>query len=226
MQPYLIFSLTAALASMGELAGHERRGSLQYPLRSSLIGLMGAALGYRREDDFSSFDSLQIDVAIFDAGSALRYYHTAQTVPSAVVKKVTSRPQALREAGNRANTVITLRDYRTSPLYGIAVSGDADLEAIATALRFPHFALYLGRKSCPLSAPTGAKVVSAQSSEQALGSLQVPPWYKQPLTAQTLMTESPNTGDIVHDVPVDRTRWHFKARRVQRQNVAIHLGDT
>ena len=76
MQPFLVFGLTASLGAMGELAGHERRGSLIWPARSAIIGLMGAALGIERDGNFSALDALTIDVAIFDEGVPLRSYPT------------------------------------------------------------------------------------------------------------------------------------------------------
>ena len=60
MQPFLIFCLTANLGAMGELAGHERRGALTFPGRSAVIGLMAAALGIRREGDFSALEALEM----------------------------------------------------------------------------------------------------------------------------------------------------------------------
>lgn len=224
MAEYLIFQLTAALGANGEFAGHERRGSLGWPGRSALIGLMGAALGIRRDGDFATLDELQMAVAIFDSGEGLRDYHTAQTVPGAAVKRPQARPQALRDAGLRANTTITLRDYRAAPLYGVAVWG-GDLAAIATALARPAFALYLGRRSCPLSAPVDPQIVEAVSPEAALGRLRLPPWRTQAdATARLLAGDAgPDAAhaEIRHDVATDRRAWHFAPRRVEMKPVAI-----
>ncbi|MGB3501845.1 MAG: type I-E CRISPR-associated protein Cas5/CasD [Mesorhizobium sp.] len=225
MQSCLVFSLAASLGAMGELAGHERRGSLVWPARSAVLGMLGAALGIRRDGDFSALDALVIDVAIFDAGAPLRDYHTAQTVPSAVVKTPNSRPEALRDAGReRTNTTITLRDYRAGVLYGVAVRGEG-LEALASALATPRFTLYLGRKSCPLAAPTGARIVQAETVEAALAHIVVPGWRmtgrdQKSVTARTLVTSDPS-GELVHDVAVDRQRWHFAPRRVALRPVDI-----
>ena len=50
MIDYLVFTLSANLGAMGEFGGHERRSSLDWPGRSAIIGLLGAALGLRRSD--------------------------------------------------------------------------------------------------------------------------------------------------------------------------------
>lgn len=224
MQSFLIFSLTASLGAMGELAGHERRGSLTWPARSALIGLLGAALGIRRDGDFSVLDALEIDVAIFDAGAPMRDYHTVGTVPSAVVKSPNSRPEALLRAASRTSTTITLRDYRAGALYGVAVRGGG-IDVLETALKAPRFTLYLGRKACPLAAPTGARIVQAESSEAALARLVLPPWRRvgrtgDPVSASILVSTNAQ-GEIVHDIPIDRRQWHFAPRRVALRPVRI-----
>ncbi|WP_287182645.1 type I-E CRISPR-associated protein Cas5/CasD [Rhodovulum sp.] len=226
MQPYLVFSLTATLGAMGELAGHERRGSLSWPGRSSILGLFGAAMGIDRRGDFSALDALDLAVAVFDTGAPLRDYHTVQTVPSAAAKRPNSRPEALAAARGRTNTTITLRDYRAGVFYGVAAWGEG-LEALAAALNRPYYTLYLGRKSCPLAAPPGAKLVTAQSPEAALAHLTLPPWRSAgTATARILICDA--TGDDpvqeqVHDVPRDRALWHFAPRRVAVRDVTITM---
>lgn len=211
MQPFLIFSLTASLGAMGELAGHERRGALLWPGRSAVIGLMGAALGIRRAGDFSTLEALEVTVGIYDSGAPLRDYHTIETVPSAAVKTPNSRPEALRAARGRTNTMITLRDYRAGPLFGVAVAGEG-LGPLAEALNAPVFTLYLGRKSCPLAAPPGARLVEAEGPEAALAQLILPPWRGGAKLVGLIVEDA--AGEVVHDLAIDRARWHFASRRV------------
>ncbi|MFN4129524.1 MAG: type I-E CRISPR-associated protein Cas5/CasD [Paracoccaceae bacterium] len=233
MQPYLVFGLTASLGAMGELAGHERRGSMVWPARSAVLGLLGAALGIRRGGDFAALDALSLAVAVFDEGVGLRDYHTIETVPSAAVKTPNSRPEALAMARGRTNTSITLRDYRAGVFYGVAVWGGA-LEPLQQALARPKFTLYFGRKSCPLCAPCGARVVAADSPEAALAALVLPPW-RRGMRARVLIeaaekgaeTSGPAEvqGEELHDLPRDRARWHFAPRRLTRRGVEIAPGE-
>lgn len=215
MTEHLVFTLAATLGAMGELAGHERRGSLAWPGRSALLGLVGAAMGLRRDSDFSALDALSLGVAVFDEGAPLRDYHTVQTVPSAAARRPNSRPEALRTAGQRVNTTITLRDYRTGVLYGVALWG-GDLAPVEAALNAPHFTLYLGRKSCPLSAPPAARIVNADTPEAALNALILPPWATGRVGRQLITDARPDDAhvEIRHDLPRDRSRWHFAPRRV------------
>lgn len=222
MQPHLVFTLTATLGAMGDLAGHERRGSLPWPGRSAILGLLGAALGVRRDGDFSALDALGVAVAVFDDGTPLRDYHTIESVPSAAVRQPNSRPEALAAAGLRATTTITLRDYRVGAFYGVAVWG-GDLAPLRTALETPCFTLYLGRKSCPLSAPPAARIVDADGPEDALTALILPPWWPGG-AAHWLMTDAePGDAHVEQrqDQPLDRKTWHFASRRVAVRKVAI-----
>lgn len=225
MQPHLVFSLTATLGAMGGLGGHERRGSMTWPGRSAILGLLGAALGVRREDDFSALDALGVAVAVFDEGTLLRDYHTVETVPSAAVRQPNSRPEALQASGLRSATTITLRDYRAGSLYGVAVWG-GDLPVLHDALENPHFTLCLGRKSCALSAPPGGTIVTAAGPEQALASLILPPW-RHGATATWLMEDAGQDAEHVdyrQDLPLDRLKWHFGRRAVAIRRVSIRPG--
>ncbi|MGV6819048.1 MAG: type I-E CRISPR-associated protein Cas5/CasD [Parvularcula sp.] len=225
MREYLVFTLTANMGSMGELAGHERRGSWTWPGRSAVLGLLAAAKGIRRDEDFSAVDALQLGVAVFDAGTPLRDYHTVQTIPTAKSRKPQSRPAAMREAGLGMNTTITHRDYRTCPLYGVAVVGD-ELDGWRAALERPVFTLYLGRKSCPLSTPLSPSIVSAGSTAEALENLKLPPWWRtvKPV-ANMLYTdidgETSGHSETRHDAALDRKGWHFTERRYFAQSVSI-----
>lgn len=225
MQPHLVFTLAATLAAMGDLAGHERRGSLAWPGRSALLGLMGAAMGVRRNDDFSALESLSVGVAVFDDGQPLRDYHTVQTVPTAAARRPNSRPEALRQAAQRLNTTITLRDYRAGVLYGVVVWG-GDLAPLEKALNAPCFTLYLGRKSCSLSAPPAARIVTAGSAVEALSHLVLPPWTG--LSRPSLFITDAEDGDAHvdtrHDQPLDRRRWHFASRRVAFRQIGAEDG--
>jgi len=206
---------------MVEFAGHDRRGSLAWPGRSAILGLLGAAKGIRREDDvgFNSLDSLRMAVALFCPGEFLRDYHTIQSVPKEQSEHAQSRPQALRDGGKEVVTSITQRDYRTGPLYGVAVWGDDNLSVLQEALRHPFFTLYLGRKSCPLAAPVAARVVSAPDAVAALSHVTIPPWRSVAGQCEVMaddgMIEVPHRKEIRNDKPIrDGARWHFGPRTV------------
>ena len=170
---FLVFQLQAPMSSWGDTAVGEYRGSYDYPGESALLGLLGAALGIRREDEAGHAALRQgygFAVGVQSSGRLLRDYHTAQ-VPGRVALK--GRPHATRRdelAVPKAdmNTILSTRDYRqdAASLIAIQPRGDAPytLEFLADRLRRPCFVLYLGRKSCPPAAPLFPQVIDANSA--------------------------------------------------------------
>lgn len=169
---YLVFQLQAPMAAWGEPAVGEYRGSADMPGESALIGLLGAALGLRREDEAGIAalrDGYRFAVGLQASGHLLRDYHTAQ-VPGRVAMKGrphASRRDELRMPKEELGTILSTRDYRQDGACLVAVQAEAGaphaLAELAAALRRPRFVLYLGRKSCPPGAPLHPQVVSADS---------------------------------------------------------------
>ncbi|RDC68024.1 type I-E CRISPR-associated protein Cas5/CasD [Rhodovulum sp. 12E13] len=210
---YLVFQLAATVGAMGELAGHAHRGTLDRPGRSAVVGLLGAALGRRREDDFSDLDQLMVFVATFDPGRPLRDYHTVQTVPTTAARAPQSRPEALRLAEGAVRTTLTRREYRSGCLFGVALAGPG-LAELAGALRCPVFPLYLGRKACPLCAPLDPRLVEAPEPVAALTHLRLPPWARSHAIREVAAADGSGLDGIVRmetrqDRATDRRRWHF-----------------
>jgi CRISPR system Cascade subunit CasD len=227
MTEHLVFTLTAALGATGEFAGHERRGAVGWPGRSAILGLISAALGIKRHETnrLQELDALKVTVVVFDEGEPLRDYHTVMTIPTAKAKRPDSRRAAFEMAKGDINTAITIRDYRTSPLFGVAVWG-VDLAPLAQALKAPGFVLYLGRKSCPLAAPLNPQIVKAESPVAALQNLGLPPWYGN-VSATRVYSDgfSDAPENAIHeqrnDVAIDRQKWHFGSRKVLRLSANV-----
>jgi CRISPR system Cascade subunit CasD len=176
---FLLFTLYAPLASWGEIAVGESRGSWARPSRSAMLGLMAAALGIER-DDQARHGELDEDCALavrLDApGSPLVDYHTAQTVAASVVKK--RRPATRAEllnavaAGDR-ETILSRRTYRQDSLATVALwirslSAAWTLAELQDALRRPRFVLYAGRKANAFGLPLAPEIVSAPTLGDAL----------------------------------------------------------
>lgn len=217
MIEHLVFTLCANLGANGDLAGHERRGTLTWPGRSALLGLLAAARGIRRDDaaGLAELDPLQLAVAVHDIGQPLRDYHTVQTVPTAAAKRPNSRAEALHRAGRAVNTTLTQRDYRSGVLYSVAVWG-ADMAPFRDALLRPVFTLYLGRKSCPLAAPPAAQLVQAEDAVTALQSARMPD-FRPAFPPRAIYSDAPMPNAWIeqrNDLPLDRQQWHFTSRAV------------
>lgn len=207
---------------MGDVAGSEQRSSWGWPGRSAILGLIGAALGLKREDaeGHATLEGLSTCVAVFDEGLPMRDFHTVQTVPKAVAKQPASRREALLAAGDRVNTIITRRDYRMGVHFGVALWGDGGrpLSEISIALQRPVFTLYLGRKSCPLAASLEPMVVQALNPIEALAHTPHPPWQDERKPVLFYASDQFDTNvqqvETRQDQPLDRTLWHFGERKV------------
>lgn len=173
MKEYLVFRLYGPMASWGQAAvGGDRATGLQ-PTRSAILGLLGAALGIKRDDTVrlcALQNSVLIAVKQTTPTSLLRDYHTTQ-VPSHSKKVVHhTRKRELEE--DTLNTILSSRDYRCDGSWVIAVSlsdsATATLRELVSALERPVFTLSLGRKSCPLAAPLAPRIVAVSSLKDAL----------------------------------------------------------
>ena len=220
MTEFVVFTLVGPMGSFGDLAGHERRGSGDWPARSAVLGLVGAALGVQRDDSKAQevLARWRVAVSILSRGAAFRDFHTVQTVPTARIKRPNTRQEALEALEIGDNPVITRRDYCSDCAFGVALWGGNRLAAIEEALAHPCFTPYLGRKSCPLAAPMAPQVVEEESPIEALARITVPPFLtldpKRPLL---VASDEPLVGgwqEIRWDEPLDRTAWHFGPRTV------------
>jgi CRISPR system Cascade subunit CasD len=175
--PFLVFQLQAPLASWGDVAVGEYRGSREHPGASALIGMLGAALGLYRDDESAHAalrDGYAFAVGVVSGGQLLRDYHTAQAPGRSDLKGRPHRTRAdeLRVPRRDLHTTLSTRDYRQGGAWVVAAQALAPapytLQELAQALREPRFGLYLGRKSCPPAAPLAPRISDAESAHAAL----------------------------------------------------------
>ena len=226
MTDHLVFTLVAPMGSFGGLAGHERRGSHSWPGRSAVLGLIGATLGVRRDDaeGQARLRSLKCAVSVLSDSYPLQDFHTVQTVPSASIKRPATRADALEALKPSDYPVITRRDYRTDCAFGVALWGRFQgskemIDEIAEALKTPHFVPYMGRKSCPLSAPMAPRIVLGADVVEALAQVELPPFLPDltPHLPQLISSDEPlpkGWTETLWDDPLDRDAWHFGPRTV------------
>lgn len=174
---FLVFQLQAPMASWGDTAVGEYRPSCDYPGESALIGLLGAALGVRRDDEAAHTalrDGYGFAVGLQSAGALLRDYQTAQVPGEAALKKRphSTRRDELNLPKESLHTILSTRDYRQDAACLVAVQARPEaphsLETLAEALRKPRFVLYLGRKSCPPAAPLHPLIANEDNALAAM----------------------------------------------------------
>lgn len=177
MQPreFLLFRLWGPIASWGEIAVGERRGSWARPSRSGVIGIVAAALGIERGDSAAHRrleDDLGLAVRVDRPGKPLRDYHTAQSPSQKRGLRWATRRDELK-VREYLNTVLSERGYYTEMDAVVALwlrraSPTHLLAEIEARLAEPVFSLYLGRKACPLGLPLGARIMPSQDLDSAL----------------------------------------------------------
>ncbi len=179
MSEFLMLKLYGPMASWGEIAVGEQRPSQGHPTKSAVIGLLAAALGIKREEEYQQLrlaNGYQMAVRVDSPGALLRDYHTVQVPPPDRGRRYYTRKDEMSVPKHAMNTILSQRDYRVDAHYTVALYGEAPpytLAELATALKSPFYTLYLGRKSCPLSLPLDPKVVEAVQLKSAFEKVMV-----------------------------------------------------
>jgi len=229
MREFLVFRLYGPLASWGEIAVGERRGSWSRPSKSAVLGLVAGAIGIERSETGkqAAFAAGYGFAVLVDCpGIPLRDYHSSQTAREADLKKIRitdPRPLTRRRelSVNEPETILSQRDYHADALYSAALwardGAPLPLSGLAEALRRPRFAPYLGRKSCPPALPFAPEVIAAEDLLKAFDAYQPPepPELGKPLSAFLNRRDVPSLIAWEDDVvpPGALARLHVERRR-------------
>ncbi|MBW6512186.1 MAG: type I-E CRISPR-associated protein Cas5/CasD [Desulfuromonadaceae bacterium] len=227
MRDYLLFRLYGPLAAWGDIAVGEYRPSFAHPSKSAIIGLLAAALGIRRDEEDRQralAESCSFAVRVDSMGVLLRDYHTTQ-VPS-VKKGVVHYTRRSELAADKLNTILSSRDYRCDAAYTVAITVTEGslhtVQQLAIALGKPVFALYLGRKSCPLALPLQPQVVNAATLREALESIPTAEEFSEIIQkgAVTVFWEDDKSSGLERQQSItrrdelrSRKRWQFSERQ-------------
>ena len=240
MTEFLRFTLHAPLASWGEIAVGEWRGSWDRPGRSVVVGLLGAALGVQRDDadgQRALAGGYGVAVCSDAAGSPMQDYHTMQTVSKPVLKKRNVQTRADIFDVKERETILSRREYRTDVVCTIVLWARLParwaLGELASALQRPVFTLYAGRRCNPLGLPVRPELIVAESLAGAFAGrapvlIDALPEYRRLRPAGGWGRDvahdecdgfpsglrPPTLRVLRRDVPVDRRGWLFEERVV------------
>ena len=181
---FCIFRLYAPLSSWGDIAvGMERRSYYQ-PSKSAVIGMVAAALGVKRyeEDKYKAlFNSLGFGIKLLNPGEGVIDYHTTQMPKKERDVVYRTRRDELYANPEGINTIISRREYRCDSLSIIALweidnsKNNYSLKEVQTALQYPTYHLYLGRKACPPALPLEPQIKQAETLRDALNTTEFGP---------------------------------------------------
>ncbi len=237
MPEYLAFRLYGPMASWGGIAVGEYRPGERSPAKSAILGLVGAALGIRRDDAAAQArlrDGYRMATIAHTPGSLLRDYHTTQVAPEIAKKrawKFATRREELSIPRETLNTILSTREYLCDAFYTVCLWGATanppyPLAEIAERLKNPVFALYLGRKSCPIALPVQSQILTGTDLHEALKTAS---FKDQDLLKRlpgrnaegmlfwegdeaTRFASGPAYSTPRRDLPADRSKWLFEER--------------
>lgn len=246
----LYLRLEGPLQAWGDTSKFVIRRSMEAPTKSGVLGLVCCALGLSRQaarKELAELSKLLMGVRIDRPGTRWWDFHTV----GAGIGILNARGKVKRTASTGAyETLITRREYLTDASFLVALQGSPDLiENIAGALGSPKWPLYLGRKSCPPSAPIfnpQRQVDAPENPTNVDGGLKAAlervPWrprYKGDSPEDSKITlpclvewRKRNHGDIApanaevwYDVPFSFDPPVHYPRLVIRDSVAVKVGE-
>ena len=231
MREFVTFNLEAPMGAFGGPAGVAYRPTAMLPGRSHILGLVGAALGIRREDagGLARLRTLRVTVGSLTEGRVMRDFHTAQGVPDAAIRNPDSRRVALAHLRADDTTTISQRDYVTDGSWVVAIEAGDMTRSIVDGLNFPVFIPFAGRKSCPLAAQMHPIAITAADALCALR--QRLEHMSDTMPGRSLLHVASDdafpgdAGDCWEELertdPEDRVLWHFQQVRVHHINLQV-----
>lgn len=164
----IILKFSGPLQSWGIGSYFETRDTARYPTKSAVIGLIGGALGYRRDEaeKIQRLNELSFGVRIEQRGTLLKDYHIARSANQ---------------------TYVTNRYYLQDAVFLAMLSHEDSswIDTVAKALVSPVFPPYMGRRSLPVDSEFYQGIVE----NDLLSTIksyhwQASEWYKKKLSQE------------------------------------------
>lgn len=132
----LLLRLSAPLQSWGSESVYDNRETDSMPTKSGVIGMLAAALGRRRDEPLDDLARLEFGVRVDQQGIRLNDFQ-------------------ITEMGGKLNANLSNRAYLSDAIFlaGLGCEDGGFLRDLEYALAHPKFALFLGRRSCPVTLP-------------------------------------------------------------------------
>lgn len=174
----ILLKFASPLQAWGTDSNFNIRHTDFHPSKSALIGMLGAAMGLRRDDDkeFQALNDLDFGVRVDQIGNMMSDY------------------QIVRYGEKVGDVHLTHRYYLEDSIFLVALaSSDENLmENIEYALKHPYFQLFLGRKSVPIN----ADYFLEKNNKSPLENLKTYPW----LASKWYRKKEPRNLSIFADV--------------------------
>jgi CRISPR system Cascade subunit CasD len=220
----LFLRLEGPLQSWGERGRWSVRDSASEPTKSGVIGLLACALGEREDAPMRALsEGVRMAVRCDADGVQLTDYHTIGGGYSEAML-LTAEGKAKKSNG-QPHTELSSRDYLADASFLVVLQGDpALIERLARAVRAPVWPIFLGRKSCPPSAPIYAGSGDFPSLETAL---LAGPYRRdaaqptRPLNLRAVVESDAQRGQRRRDAVLSRKRRRYGPRYTEQIQVTF-----
>ncbi len=204
--PTLLLRMRAPMMSWGDHSRFTIRDTRREPTKSSVIGLLCAALGRSRWEPVHDLAALRMGVRVNQEGLVQCDYHTVM--------------DSIKSSGSKGDTVISHRYYVADADYLVGLEGNDHtlLKTLDTALQSPVWQLYFGRKSfipsCPVQVGIVAQPLLKALEYQIFRQGKFLPKLPNQLRC---VVEVPDSLDVRQDVPLDWQKRLFGSRCVHTE---------
>ena len=137
----ILLKFAGPIQSWGTDSHFETRHTDLYPSKSGVLGLVAAALGWRRNDErIEELNRICFAVRVDQPGTMLMDYHVAH------------KSEVKKSEVTNGRTYVTKRYYLQDAVFvaALGISQAEEVDIILAALRNPYFQPYMGRRSLPL----------------------------------------------------------------------------
>lgn len=208
MRDYLLLRLQGPMQAWGQPTFEGLRTCAPFPTRSGLIGLLAACLGISRDRD-DELTQLSTSVRF-----AVRCDQRQGFKPTILTDFHTVKDSRVNYSGHEShNTIITRREYLCDAHFTLAVWAQSVenkiLDILETAVKHPIYTPYLGRRSCPLTAPLWITRVESTNISTAFE-------LADPGTGVIYSEEQSSANDLVYhsrDLPIFDLPRQFSAHQ-------------
>ena len=153
--PLLILCLEGPLQSWGERSRWTYRDTATIPTKSGVIGLIGCAMGLKRDDKrlVELDNQLRMGVRVDKDGDEIIDYHT-------ITGDINTANGEKRGTKGKVSTILSYRYYLQDAKFLVLLQGKEEiLKECKNALMNPQWTIYLGRKSCVPTRPIFEKLI-------------------------------------------------------------------
>jgi CRISPR system Cascade subunit CasD len=215
----LLLRLSAPLQSWGVSSKFDTRDTGREPTKSGVIGMIAAAMGYRRfeTDKITKLNRLKFAVLVEKEGDFLRDYHSVYTEEGWEKKKNHKKLDS-------SDSYITKRFYLADASFIVGLEDEEEeLIKIKNALKSPYFPLYLGRRSCPLCGKIVLGIEDDKLENVFQDSAIIGKYILNKTETKRIVIENENEGYLTKDVPLnfDKSHREYGYRRVKNDSVKI-----